>query len=77
MDAEAKQLIAKLTDALVAQNTTNARVAVGLERLATGLPKPSVAALIVVVGLSSLVASATVLAWEHSRPARAVAQVAP
>ena len=62
MDAEAKALIAKLTDALVQQNTTNARVAVALERLAAGAPRPSVLMLLAIVALSALVASGTVLA---------------
>ena len=53
----------KLTNAIVHQSTTNERLAAVLERYERGLPRPSVAVLIVVVGLSSLVGSMTALAW--------------
>lgn len=63
MDAESKAVFTKLTDAVVRQSSTNERVAAALDRLGSGMPKPSVAAFIVVVGLSALVGSMTALAW--------------
>jgi hypothetical protein len=73
MDGELKSLIARNTDAVIRQSTTNEQLAAVMERLEARLavqstspiddPRIVALKLVVVAAVAALVASCTALAW--------------